>query len=128
MFNNWEKCIFPHLIGLTSKDSKSLINQGGPPQPNMVRSHLIKKPVFFFVQLNSKLSSHCSQLTRGVCASDLFNPFTPMWFLHLNFIFFSLVFLYYFLFFIMYLPYLCGYLFLQGTIMVLKVDLGCDRW
>ena len=102
MFNNWEKCIFSHLIGLTSKDSKSLINQGGPPQPNLVRSHLIKKPVFFFVQLNSKLSSHCSQLTRGVCASDLFNPFTPMWFLHLNFIFFSLVFLYYFLFFIFY--------------------------
>ena len=95
MFNNWEKCIFSHLIGLTSKDSKSLINQGGPPQPNLVRSHLINKPVFFFLQLNSKLSSHYSQLTGGVCASNLFNPFTPIWFLHLNFIFFSLVFFYF---------------------------------
>ena len=56
----------------------------------------INKPVFFFLQLNSKLSSHYSQLTRGVCASNLFNPFTPIWFLHLNFIFFSLVFFYFF--------------------------------
>ena len=103
MFNNCEKCIFSHLIGLTSKDSKSLINQGGPPQPNLVRSHLINKPVFFFLQLNSKLSSHYSQLTRGVCASNLFNPFTPIWFLHLNFIFFPWSFFYFILFIYLYI-------------------------
>ena len=113
---------------VASKDSKSLINQGGPPQPNLVRSHLINKPVFFFLQLNSKLSSHYSQLTGGLCASNLFNPFTPIWFLHLNFIFFPWSFFYFILFIYLYICHIfVGICSCRIRLWCWRFDLGCDH-